>query len=468
WVDLSDRTPPVGLVLSSVKFESSGTKNLLREPVIIANVLATPTVKESSDELYQTASNELVISGSGFTGAKKIDLYFDPPLLKEIAYEVVSPFPLSGNEVRLRLRHNYKWSDSIGPLKLIGIDTGGGAARINGEDGIIVANVVGDLDAHAVTAKTTEDDQAIYHDSPTVLIQGSGFNPDETSLRFSNGILGKGVNYTLTQMSENSLTLRLTPGSLWRKNVENLPGYLTLLAVNAGGGFVAVGPRNAAKGVDVARVFERPNVFSSYTKLYRTHTHELHIRGVGFPLVMSTPALKFNPPLEEAKDYTIRVVDRTDLELTLKDGREWASRPCDLVVTDINTRGDAGGWIKLPGDGIHVAQVVEDIDADNTGGVEVYPMTQRVYQSILHGHIDITGSGFSNGISFLFSPPIIENVDYTTTFINKNKVVLNLKNGKKWAQEPGMLIAKAVKINGNDYPLANGDGIRVATVLEDP
>lgn len=458
----------MGLILSAVKFESSGAKNLLQSPVIVANVLPTPSIKENTEQLFQTASNELVISGSGFTGAKKIDLYFDPPLYKEIAYEVVSPFPLSGNQIRLRLRHNYKWSESIGPLKVIGVDTGGGAVKLNGEEGIIVANVASDLDAHSVSVKSTEEDQAVYHDAGSIFIQGSGFNPDETTLRFSNGLLGKGVNYTISQLTETSAVLKLTPGSLWRKNVENLPGYLTLLAVNAGAGLVAVGPMNAGKGVDVARVFERPNVFSSFTKLFRTHSHELHIRGVGFPMVMSTPELKFDPPLVQGKDYTLRVVDRTDIELTLKDGREWASRACDLVVTDINTRGDAGGWVTLPGNGVHVAQIVEDVDSENTGGIEVYPMTQRVYQSVLHGKIEITGSGFSDGISFLFSPSLTENVDYTTTFVNKNKVSLNLKNGKKWASEPGMLIVKAVKVDGKSFPLANGDGIRVATVLEDP
>jgi hypothetical protein len=158
------------------------------------------------------------------------------------------------------------------------------------------------------------------------------------------------------------LTLRLTPGSLWRMNVENLPGYLTLLAVNAGAGFVAVGPVYAAKHRDIARVFEKPNIFSSFTKLYRTHSHELHIRGVGFPPVMSVPQLRFTPPLTEGKDYTIRVVDRTDLEITLKDGREWASQATELIVTDINTRGDDAGWVKLPGNGVHVAQIVEDVE----------------------------------------------------------------------------------------------------------
>jgi len=468
WVDLTSRTPPVGLILSAVKFKSSGDTNLLPSPLVIANVLATPTIVENKEVIYQSATNELTLKGSGFTGAKKVDIYFDPPLLKEIAYEVVSQFPLSGPEVVLRLRHGYKWRDEVGTLNVIGVDTGGGPVKLNGDVGVVVAEVQGDLEAHAITVADTSESQIIYHDDPIVKITGTGFNPDDTTLRFSNGLLGKGVNYTLTSPTETSLTLRLTPGSLWRMNVENLPGYLTVLAVNAGAGFVAVGPVNAAKGRDIARVFERPNVFSSFTKIYRTHSHELHIRGVGFPLVMNKPQLKFSPSLTEGKDYTIRVVDRTDLELTLKDGREWASQATDLIVTDINTRGDEGGWIKLPGNGIHVAQIVEDIDKDNTGGIEVYPMTQRVYQSALHESLDVTGSGFSSGVSFTFSPPLTEGVDYSQTFVNKNKVTLSLKSGKKWAPESGLLLVKVLKVDGKNYPLANGDGIRIATILDDP
>jgi hypothetical protein len=103
-------------------------------------------------------------------------------------------------------------------------------------------------------------------------------------------VQGSGPSQGDAYMSETSLTLRLTPGSLEERMLRTC--LATLLAVNDGAGFVAVGSMNSAKGVDVARVFERPSVFSSFTKLFRTHSHELHIRGVGFPLVMSTPQLK--------------------------------------------------------------------------------------------------------------------------------------------------------------------------------
>jgi len=468
WVNLDGRMPPVSLVLSGVYFKSTGTRNLLAEPVIVANVLLTPAAQQNLDIIYQTASNQLIINGTGFVGAKKVDFYFNPPLFKQIAYELVTPFPLAKDQVTLRLRHGYKWREEPGPLAVIGIDTGGGPVKLNGDDGVIVAEVQADLDLHGVKVETTAPNQIIYHDDPDITITGSGFNPDGVTLRFTNGILGNNVNYTTTAISETSVSLRLVPGSLWRKNVENLPGYLTLLAVNAGSGFVAVGPTNAAKGRDVATVFERPSVFSANTKIYRTHSHEIHIRGGGFTKVLRKPQLQFNPPLTEGVDYILNVFDRTDMELTLLDGKAWRPDSGPLIVSAINTRGDPGGWVKLPGDGIHVAEVIEDLQADTTGGVEVFPMGVKVYQSLLQEKIVITGTGFKTGISFTFEPDLKEGKDYELEYSSKNKITLKLNNGKKWRTDPGFIIAKSVKVDGKSYSLAGSDGIRVAGVLADP
>lgn len=468
WVNLDGRSPPVALILSGVKFESNPEKNLLPEPVIIANVLATPSVEENTDIIYTTASNELRINGTGFMGAKKVDLYFDPPIFNEIGYEIVSPFPLAREQVVLRIRHGYKWREEPGPLSVIGVDTGGGPVKLNGDDGIRVAEVQADLDLHGVTVETTATEQVIYHDQASIVIKGSGFNTLGNTLRFANGILGKGVNYTTSQTSESQITLKVVSGSHWRKNVENLPGFLTLLAVNAGEGFVAVGPTNAAKGRDVATVFERPIVYSGNTKLYRTHSHELHIKGEGFTKVLSKPQLKFEPPLVENEDYTVTVIDRTELEITLIDGHSWRTDNGPLQVTAINTRGDEAGWVALGGGGVHVAEVVEDIDAVVTGGVEVFPMGSKVYQTALQETIIITGSGFKEGVSIVFEPDLREGVDYDLEVSSKNKLTLRLKAGKKWRTDPGFIIAKTVKIGTKSFPLAGVDGIRVAVVLADP
>lgn len=470
WADLAGRVPPVAMVLNSVKFASDPKKNLLSDPVIIAQVLNTPSVRASADTIYQSATNELRINGTGFIGSKEVKFYFRPPLVKEVAYEDVTPYPLNKDQIVLRLRHGYNWRDEAGSLSIVGVDTGGGPVKLNGEEGVVVADVQENHELHSVTVEPSANQQLVYADEPNLMVSGSGFNPVGNTLRFANGLLGGNVNYTTVTTNENSISLRLVPGSFWRKNFENLPGPLTLLAVNAGQGFVAVGPTNAGKGRDVAMVFERPVVFSDSKKIYRTHSHEIHVKGTGFPESSTSykPQLKFSPALVEGTDYSLRVVSRNDLEITLLDGRAWGTEAGPLLVTAINTRGDEAGWIKLPGDGVHIAEVLEDIDAKTTGGVEIIPMGVKVYQSALQQEIQVTGTGFKQGMSFVFDPKLREGTDYELDVQSKNKAVLRLKNGKKWRSDPGFIVAKSVKVDGKEYSLAGSEGIRVAVVLADP
>ena len=85
---------------------------------------------------------------------------------------------------------------------------------------------------------------------------------------------------------------------------------------------MAVGPTNAGQGRDIATIFERPTVYSANTKLFRTQSHALHIKGEGFSKVLAKPRVKFNLELVEGTDYIINVIDRTDMEVTLLDGKE--------------------------------------------------------------------------------------------------------------------------------------------------
>ena len=87
-----------------------------------------------------------------------------------------------------------------------------------------IGDVVANLAGHAVTVEPTAAQQLIYADETKILISGTGFNEVGNTLRFANGILGNNVNYTTVQTSETSIQLRITPGSYWRKNFENLPG----------------------------------------------------------------------------------------------------------------------------------------------------------------------------------------------------------------------------------------------------
>lgn len=475
WADLTDRTPPIQLVLTSVKFSSNPNKNVMSgDPVILANILPTPSVNENNDVIFMTVSNELRINGTGFVGAKKVDFYFDPPIFKEVDYEDVSKYPLSTNQVVLRLRSNYGWrgeNAEPGPLTVMGVDTGGGPVK-QGDYGVRVAEVQANLESHDIKVEATADVQYLYNDDPILKIKGSGFNELGTTLRFANGILGKGVNYTTTSITSEVISLKLSLGSNWRRNVDNLPGVLTLLAVSGGDGYVAVGPINAAKGRDVATVFERPKVYSgANVKLYRTHSHELHIRGAGFTSKFFKPQIKFSPDLKRDVDYVINVIDRTDMEITLLDGQAWRSSPGALKVVAVNTRGDADGWVycdSADGDGVQVAEVVADVDSEKTGGVEVFPMSVKVYQSALQETIQITGSGFQSGMKFDFEPKLVEGVDYDLVVESKNIAKLNLRDNKKWRSDPGFIIAKKVKVGDKSYNLAAPDGIRVAIVLADP
>jgi len=110
----------------------------------------------------------------------------------------------------------------------------------------------------------------------------------------------------------------------------------------------------------------------------------------------------------------------------------------------------------------------EDIDSDTTGGVEVFPMGTKVYQSVLQEQIVITGSGFMTGVQFKFDPEIQEGIDYDLDVQSKNKAVMKLRSGKKWRADAGFIIAKSVTVNKKTFTLAGVDGIRVAVVLADP
>jgi hypothetical protein len=279
------------------------------------------------------------------------------------------------------------------------------------------------LDLFLPTVNSTASQQKfIYHNSNDVTITGTNFNINGNSFRFSNGILGDGKNYSTVSTSTNRINLHLVSGSTWRKP-DNLPGYLTILAVNASEGFVSVGPKNSGRGVDVATVFERPQVYFDTTKtLYRTHSHELRIKGTGFPLTESgyKPKLIFSSALLVDVDYSLTVISRTEILLTLLDSRAWHTSSGPLYIRGINTRGDVDGLITLS-PSVQVARVVDDIGGSSTG-VEIFPMGGKVYQSALSQQIQIVGTGFKTGMTLAFEPSLIYRVDFNMVVMSKNQV----------------------------------------------
>merc|ERR1719440_2684759 len=189
----------------------------------------------------------------------------------------------------------------------------------------------------------------LYQSQGELTVLGKGFNtsrlvgapglPNPNTLRWANGLKGRGVNYTVVGASGDGtqLNLRLVPGSKWRINPANLPGPLVLLAVNAGAGFVPVGPTEAKKGRIVATIFEDPKVTRSAKFLYQSHSHELWIKGKGFTRGAYTTELEFEPPLNIGGTMSQIVYNRTHIKISLFEGEKWAEETGDLKVVSINT-----------------------------------------------------------------------------------------------------------------------------------
>ena len=119
--------------MSSVTFKSNPRTNLLVDPVVVAYIHPVPSVKTSEVSISQDAP-ELKVTGIHFMGSSKIDFFFKPELLKTVAYEDVSTYPIgANNEATLRLKPGQVWRAESGPLVMIGVDTGAGPVRVGGK-----------------------------------------------------------------------------------------------------------------------------------------------------------------------------------------------------------------------------------------------------------------------------------------------------------------------------------------------
>lgn len=344
-------------MLTSVKFTAFPEANQLRTPVVLANILPLPFIRESNVVMYTTASKELRIFGLSFVGAKMIEFYFDPPLIRGVDYNVTSQFPLTENYVSVRLLPGRKWRLSPGPIIVSHVDTGGSALPV----GVVVAYIQADREFYgSLFVDSVAIDQVVYHDQATLTITGWGFNTSRNKLYFAHKFDGDGINYTMTAASNKTLTLRLAPQSSWLP-LSDLPGYITVLAMDAGPGIVPVGPGPSAEGAKVATVFARPTIHPFNKKLFRTQSRELYIKGTGFVHGLPLAQFKFYPPLVEGEDYTVTAVDHTEVKITLAEGSAWRADKGPLHVMAINTRGDEAGWINYGMNAIQVAAVVDDL-----------------------------------------------------------------------------------------------------------
>jgi len=451
----------------------------------VAKVIATPSVLGSDQIIYQKASRQFVINGTNFN-PKRTDLIFDPPLIRNQDYLLNVA---TAKTLVLTRTTGSQWRDDPGPLKLRRVDTGGGQLRVNADaGGLTVAEVQADLDVHGVTVESTPNERS-YQSTGRISVIGEGFNAADNHMRFANGLRGHGVNYTTVEHSETMLTLALASGSQWRANPENLPGPLNLLAVDAGGGFVAVGPTEAKKGRAVATIFEDVFVQPNPGKvLFASHTHELWVVGRGFTRGDYKTQLTFDPPLEDRipNDITLLVYNRTHIKLTLFEGESWLgpkiTQPIGLRVKTANTgpgpvtlHGDGtshGAAKSVSGFGKGVLVATLQPDEEPHGGVQVLRSTaQSLYQTAALKDLKLSGKGFADGMAFNFDNGLVKNVDYKLAVDDAEHATLTLKANRKWRVEGGALRVMSVLVPGEAEPVlvgSGGEGVAVAEILDDP
>ena len=466
------------LFLQSLVVDAHGSQNQLPNPVPVASIIPPPSVVRGEDKLvYMTGTNRFLINGTGFREGS-MSLTFDPPLIRDVDYVLAVRSPTC---MQLVLKTGRKWrSDGEpGPLRLRRIDSGAGALRIDPKfGGVIVAEVQVDLGGHGVIASPSPQ-TLLYQNAPSLVIKGSGFahvnevaNFGSPRLRWGNGLLGRGVNYTVSTFDDNKVELVLKPGSVWRRNGANLPAPLTLLAADVGSGLVAMGATEARKGVRVATVFEAPKINPQpLTSLFRTHSAQLWITGVGFTRPGSVVGgfggemkLDFEPELKVGQDYTLTVFNRTHLLVRLREGRAWAAAPGPLYVVGC----DAGAGPYEAFKPAAVAHILPDADSHPSGVEVTRTNSQVLYQTPAIRHLEIHGSSLSMEAKLVFSPPLYKNVDYKVLRATSDLMVLGLLAGKTWRQTAGHLMLMSIDTGDGAVEMAHGTGIVVADVAANP
>lgn len=463
WIQMKSGSGPKALYLASVKV---GETTVQEDSIQIATILPTPTVDSNVHEIYMKTTPKLIVNGTNFN-VKSTELYYDPPLQEgtKIQKQVLSSTQISLVKV-FRDTDPVTWTEEPGPLKIRAINTGAGPLAVNPEDGgVVIAEVQADLEAHGITV---EDHDAIniYQSTKELKISGNGFLSD-TKVRFANALRGGGTNFTITNIELMELTLTLEEGSSWRKNPKALPGALVLLAANAGAGWVPLGPTTVKAGRKVATVFEDPSVVESKGEIYRTHTHELYVQGTGFNRVFK-PQMAFEPAFDFSPVF-VEVVNRTTTRLSLSGiTSEWSAedKTGPLMITGMDT----GAGMKMFDSPVTVANVVADADAHESG-VQVHPsygQENTKYQSSKDEPLVIYGTGFKGEPVLNFDPPIWSPSNYTIKVMSEGQMELNLVEGSVWKKLPGALVLKGINVGDGDVELAEGKGVKVATILEDP
>ena len=176
---------------------------------------------------------------------------------------------------------------------------------------------------------------------------------------------------------------------------------------------VAIGATEARKGIRVATIFECPKVNPQpLTSLFRTHSAQLWITGVGFTRSDTRNGfggevkIDFEPALKVGVDYMLTVFNRTHMLVRLREGRAWAAQPGPLYVVGMDSGAGPYEGFKPAA----VAHVVPDADS-HPSGVEVQRTNSQVlYQTPAIRHLEIHGTSLSVDAQLTFSPPLTKGV----------------------------------------------------------
>jgi len=490
----SNRWPTTGGVAGTTLYAASlrndldddPSKNLLEAMVPVATILPTPSIVKRDDKLiYISGTVRLFVNGTNLR-PKETMFVFDPPLFRDVDYvmEVKSP-----TVAQLTLKTGRKWrSDGVpGPLKIKRLTTGAGELRIDAKfGGVTVAEVQANLGAHGVTVETTSD-KKLYQSAKRLTILGSGFNASGgNTLRWGNSLRGAGVNYTIVQAHPNQLDLELAPGCKWRANPANLPGPLTLLAVNAGAGPVPVGATEAKKGRVVATIYADPSMKNGTARLARTLSHELWVVGAGFSRgesqfdLRTVAASGRVSELRAFVDYVVLVFNSTHARVWLNDGKAWAPegvQKAELQCVGLDTGAGKIATIS-PATPVALATIVPDAEHSSSASVTRTVTTQVLYETPAVKKLVITGDNLCalpenkvvmpQDVRVGFSPAIDQEAVFTVSKITPTRITLDLVKKQRWPQGTLKVVSLACDAKSKPAEFAGGDGVAVATILADP
>lgn len=207
--------------------------------------------------------------------------------------------------------------------------------------------------------------QHVYNTDSQILIHGSNFIPEHTTLRFlSSTSMGK--YHFAAESTSTLLILKLDQTEAHNTWViellitMNQPKILTLVSISIGDDFFYMKPEQPDSyliGIDIATIYRVHGIQENNQLILHSGDEltPLHISYSNSGKYNVTSHFRFFPSLLEGVDYT-QINSNTHCELKLLSGRVWRDSPGPIYVTAMSSRPGEDGWIEYPLPGIQVAQ----------------------------------------------------------------------------------------------------------------